>query len=139
HIPSLYSPTDSPSHLANATAENKEKVRESISELMGQGGTNHLAALEMAFRLKPDVIFLLTDGEAKDDISEHDFRRLSALNKGGAVINVIQFAMQARPYNTMERLATENRGQHVFINVTKAGELARKLPSKQQLGKQTLP
>ena len=31
--------------------------------------TQHVKPLEIALRMKPDVIFLLTDGEEKDDPS----------------------------------------------------------------------
>jgi hypothetical protein len=130
HQPRLYSPTDSPGRPVFATAENKQKLREQISELRGEGGTNHLLALQMAMRLHPDVIFLLTDGEAKDDLTTVEVGRLTEANKRYAMINVIQFAQQPRPNSTLIQLAKQNRGKHTFVDVTKVGEMARKLNAK---------
>jgi hypothetical protein len=126
HQPQLYNLYDSPGHPQFATKRNKEKLRESISELRGEGGTNHFNALMMALRLQGDVIYLMTDGEAKDDLLPGELDRIRELNNYRAKINVIQFAKEPRPMSTMVRLAQENGGKHVFIDVTKIGKLARK-------------
>src|SRR5262249_21737384 len=103
---------------------------EAISELRGEGGTNHMAALRMALHFRPDVIYLLTDGEAKDDPTPADIEELTKFNRGRTVINVIQFAQVKRPSSSLEILARLNRGQHIFIDVTKIGKLARSITGK---------
>src|SRR5262249_40091045 len=74
--PQLYSLYESPSRPMFATTEAKRLLREAISELHGEGGTNHLAALQMALRLHPDVIYLMTDGEPNDDLTPAQLEEL---------------------------------------------------------------
>ena len=64
-----------------------------MNGVTADGGTNHLSALLAAIRLRPDVIFLLTDGEEKDDLNAEQLDRIDRQNGGGASINVIQFGM----------------------------------------------
>ena len=65
--------------LSKANARTKEFAQQFVYQLVATGNTNHVAALEMALELKPDVIFLLTDGEEKDDPTSGDLRRLQGL------------------------------------------------------------
>jgi len=73
--------------------------------------------LQRAINLRPDVIFLLTDGEKKDDLSADEIKRLSRLNGGLSQIHVIQFAPAPYAGNSLVQLAGENRGQHTYKNI----------------------
>jgi hypothetical protein len=73
--------------------------------------------LVKALRLKPDVIFLLTDGEEKDDLSAKDLRDLTRQNGGRTAINVIQICREPRPDSTLVELAQQNRGKHTFLDI----------------------
>jgi hypothetical protein len=53
---------DAPSHSVYATAENKQSLRSWAMSLGMQSGKWPEEALERAFELRPDCIFLLTDG-----------------------------------------------------------------------------
>jgi hypothetical protein len=108
--------------LVFATPDNKQVANDFISGIQADGGTNHVAALDIALRLRPDVIFLLTDGDEASDPSPDEIRRLERSNGGGASINVIQFSPSPRPGSTLVQLAKQNRGQHLFIDVNKLGE-----------------
>jgi hypothetical protein len=96
---------------------NKSAARRFVDSVQAQGGTRHFEALQRAINLRPDVIFLLTDGEQKDDLSDDELKRLNRLNGGLSQIHVIQFA--AIPYegNSLIQLASENRGQHSYKNI----------------------
>src|SRR5207253_7177085 len=48
--------------LIAATADNKRKLLNFIANLAAYGQTEHSRGLLAALRLKPEVIFLLTDG-----------------------------------------------------------------------------
>ena len=72
----------------------------------------------MAIRLRPDVIFLLTDGEEKDDPSPAELARLRKLNNGRTKINVIQICLEVREAGAMGTLAKENGGRHILLNVS---------------------
>lgn len=126
HQPMLFKPTMTATKLFFATTENKRSARYFVSEMPAAGGTHHVPALEMAIRMKPDVIFLLTDGEEKDDPTAEDIKELERLNNGRASINLIQFAQEPRPESTLVQLAKESRGKYQFIDVRRAGARARK-------------
>jgi hypothetical protein len=64
----------------------------------------------------------LTDGEEKDDPTREDLDRIDRLNGASAQIHVIQFAPQPRPDSSLVKLAEQNRGKHVFVDISKYTE-----------------
>lgn len=107
--------------LIPATAENRELGTQFVNNLYPDGNTNHLAALDLAIKIKPDVIFFLTDGEEGDDPVPKEIKRLRRLNNGHAKINVVQFVEKPRPKGTLAQLANENGGKHIFVSVSQLG------------------
>jgi hypothetical protein len=93
---------------------NKEQARRFVQSVQALGGTRHYEALSRAIALRPDVIFLLTDGEPKDDLSAEELDRLTRSNGGIAQIHVVQFANTPYDGNSLVQLARENRGQHRY-------------------------
>jgi hypothetical protein len=104
-------------HLIPATDRAKELASSFLYNLTAEGDTYHTSALVKALRLKPDVIFLLTDGEEKDDLSAKDLRDLTRQNGGRTAINVIQICREPRPDSTLVELAQKNRGKHTFLDI----------------------
>jgi hypothetical protein len=100
-----------------ADVANKTAARRFVESVEAQGGTRHFEALQRAINLRPDVIFLLTDGEKKDDLSADELKRLSRLNGGLSQIHVIQFAPAPYAGNSLVQLASANRGQHSYKNI----------------------
>ena len=99
---------------------NKNSAERFIEGIHAEGGTNHFDALLLAVKLRPDVIFLLTDGEEKDDMTSEQLERLRKLNDGVAAVQVIQFTHGPRaPDESLAKLAKDNRGQHRVIDATK--------------------
>jgi hypothetical protein len=103
--------------LVFATDENKESARGFIDGVQAQGGTKHYEALLIAVRLRPDVIFLLTDGEQKDDLTGEQLAHLRRLNEAIAQIHVIQFAGSPYANNSLVELARQNRGRHTYVDI----------------------
>ncbi|HEY2882924.1 MAG TPA: VWA domain-containing protein, partial [Pirellulales bacterium] len=68
--------------LVFATDTNKKQAAQFVEGIQADGGTDHMAALSIAVRLHPDVIFLLTDGEEQDDLTAEDLKRVDRLNGG---------------------------------------------------------
>jgi len=82
------------------------------------GGTKHMPPLSLALRLAPDVIFFLTDAdEPRMTDAELDTVR-TKLNRG-TVIHAIEFGAGPDPGrdNFIRRLARENGGKSVYVNV----------------------
>jgi hypothetical protein len=110
--------TGASSHrLVPATPEYKRRAAEFVRGVYGHGNTRHVRPLEAALRMRPDVIYLLTDGEEKDDPSAAELARLRRMNRAGTKINVIQFCMTPRTDGALVRLANDSGGRHVFMNL----------------------
>lgn len=79
------------------------------------GGTNPTTALEIALtKLKPETIYLLTDGVFNSDADVFDvIARHNAERK--VQINTIGFGTDVNAA-TLERIARDNRGSYRFVN-----------------------
>jgi hypothetical protein len=117
--PRLFDAGNSKGRLVWGTDDNKKQAATFIDSIRADGGTDHMSALMVALKMRPDVIFLLTDGEQQDDPSADDLKRIDRINEGSAQINVIQFAPKPRESSSLVQLAKQNRGQHIFVDVSK--------------------
>ena len=98
-----------------ATDDRKEAARNFVGSVRGEGGTDHLNALKRAFRLGPDVIFLLTDAEG--GFTPAELREVSRLNRSAAVINAIEFGDRRRGDRSLQQLAQESGGQYIYKDI----------------------
>ena len=116
--PSTYPSGERP-RMIYATDDNKEAAKAYVRRIVPGGGTNHYDALLVAARLNPDVIFLLTDGEEKDDLSIAQLDRVIRAS-GKSQINVIQFGFRSeqrgRNYR-LKQLAEQNAGLYKYIEI----------------------
>ncbi len=112
--------------LLFATDQNKTLANRFIDGVVADGSTKHYEALLMAVRLGPDVIYMLTDADRKDNLTPGETSEILKRNRAGAVINTIQFGFHDYvPEETfLVRLARETGGQYKYINVR---DLARNL------------
>lgn len=98
--------------LLPATVENKQAAFEFIRQTRPEGGTDPSDALDKAFKLKPDIIHLLSDG----DFDPLILKQVSRLNSRKLVtVNTICFL-----YTTGEKIlmdiAAENGGTYKYID-----------------------
>jgi hypothetical protein len=111
--------------LIPADEPGKRLAANFIGSIFADGPTNHMAALQVALELHPDVIFFLTDAE-EPQLGTDDFLRIGQLNRGTA-IHAIEFVAgppRSGP-NFLQRLALENGGEHTYIDVTRLPALLR--------------
>ena len=121
HEPFVFSLGKKMRGLFPASKSMKAKAVAFVRGIYGQGMTAHVTPLEIALRLKPDVVFLLTDGEEKDDPNSAQLEALRKLNGGRAKINVIQFVHEPRVDSQLQKLAAENGGKHIYFNMSRLG------------------
>jgi hypothetical protein len=102
--------------MLTASKENTAACSRWVDAEPAAGGTNPVDALEIALsRLKPDTIYLLTDGAFNSDADV--FAVLSRLNPEGKVqVNTIGFGIGAN-VAVLERIANENRGTYRYVDV----------------------
>jgi hypothetical protein len=96
--------------LQPATLGNKRKYLEWCMKVRGGGGTDPSEALKKALELKPDVIYLLTDGVFKDDA----VREVTKLNTRGVSIHTFCFGDSAGE-TVLNEIASKNGGTYKFI------------------------
>jgi hypothetical protein len=98
--------------LVNATDRNKQLAFEFIDGIIPQGETDPSKALERAFEVKPELIYLLTDGEFDRAIVGLVKRQ----NAGGQVnVHTIGFLYRMGE-QVLKQIAEENGGNYKFVS-----------------------
>jgi hypothetical protein len=117
--PRVFNPTGVLGRLVFGTDQNKNLAEKFVGSITADGATQHEEALAMALKMAPDVIFFLTDAD-EPRMSGEQLARLVRLNKGTA-INAIEFGFgaQVERDNFLVKLAKQNAGQHVYVDVSK--------------------
>ena len=98
--------------------QGKRLAEEFVRGVVADGGTGHLAALQMALQMNPDVVFFLTDAD-EPKLSASELQQISRWNKG-TTINAIEFGSgpSAGQDNFLRRIAEQNDGQYRYVDVT---------------------
>lgn len=90
-----------------------------VESITAFGGTEHAAAIKLALRMSPDVIFFLTDARIPR-LSAAELRDIqNRADRGGTAIHAIEFGAQpVAPADSFLRdLAAMNRGQYQYLDV----------------------
>jgi hypothetical protein len=109
----------SDSSLVMATPENKLKATNYLEDkVTPRGETNPIPGLELAFQQKPELIYLLTDGDFPDNAAV--LKRIQELNKDHKVkINTIAFVGEADTdtdfQKLLDKIAKDNGGVYKFV------------------------
>jgi len=104
--------------LLGASLENKRQAFEAIKVIVPAGQTDPIDAINKGLDLKPDVLFLLSDGDFGED-NERIKRMIRRKNAGrAATINTILFVYDSmgNGAKVLREIAEENGG--VFKHVT---------------------
>lgn len=117
--PKPFQASGGPAQLVTGETTLVHAAKRYVQSVRAFGGTEHITALKMALRMRPDVIFFLTDariprlsGSQLSDIRSRAVR-------GGTTIHAIEFGTDpAAPSNSfLIDLAEQNGGQYRYINV----------------------
>lgn len=104
--------------LIDVNFENKARIVRYLRSVVADGGTRPELALENALRLKPDVVFFLTD--ADEELSEAALESIQTARRRFNVkqICVVEFGRGSQSRKkTFRRLAGENGGVYVFRDI----------------------
>ena len=99
------------------------QVSEQLQGIQPTGGTRHLPPILQALRFRPDVIFVLSDGDAQTGLSKRDREEIRVANRGRARIHCIGFGRSAPQRTTqigdyLKQLADENGGKYVYRDLS---------------------
>ena len=109
--------------LMAATASNKARVQTQLEAVSPLGGTDHMFALREALKLKPEVIFFLTDA---DLMSNSDVDEILT-EVGSTRIQAVEFGlgMTLGQRTPLGRLATTTGGTYLYIDVSTVPQVGR--------------
>lgn len=108
----------SESGLVEATESSRQAVRHFFTTIGAMGATEHEPALLAALRLKPDVIFLFTDG-GDPHLNAVQIDRIAGRTAGRTSIHCLQFGRGPlqEGNNFLQRLANRARGSYGYIDM----------------------
>ena len=106
--------------MFRGTEANRNRAAQHIRSVQPSGGTRHKEALLEALRLRPDVIFFLTDA-GEPWMTAVDLGEIRKRNSGRCRICVVEFGKGSPLSNTdsywTRRLARENDGSYSYHDV----------------------
>ena len=106
--------------LLTAQADRIGKVDNWLKQLPAFGATEHTNGLVSAIRLKPDVIFLLTDGGVPE-LDSVQLRRIRQYAEGKISIHSIQFGSGPNQDDDsfLKQLSQQNAGSFRYVDMSK--------------------
>ena len=118
--PVLFNPSGTPGRLAFANEQNKDRARRFIETIVPDGGTEHEDALRLAIKMRPDVIYFLTDAD-EPQLSRRQLNSIQRL-AAGITIHAIEFGPGLKPAGKsfLAVLAEENGGQYTYVDISKS-------------------
>jgi len=119
HEPLTWDITAGQRRVAFATDRNKRLAKKFVRGVSASGGTYCRAALQLALRMQPDVIFFLTD--ADDPMPKADVASaIGSAVRHTTAINTIEFGDgPTRGYdNFLLKLARDTGGRYAYVDTT---------------------
>ncbi|MEI8070226.1 MAG: hypothetical protein WCI09_01425 [Planctomycetota bacterium] len=105
----VFDPSGTRGRLVFGTEKNRQSARRFVEAVRADGATIHADAIAAALRLSPDAIFLLTDADAGDDLSEAELERLTR-SLGATKCMVVQFGAENQEQSPRLALLAKNSG-----------------------------
>lgn len=104
--------------LIPASDTNKQQLLEFVKNLPALGATEHEMGIWAALKLKPDVIFIFTDG-GDPYLNAGQLRAIREAARGRTAIHAIHFGSGslAEPEHFLKSLAGQNGGSYVHIDM----------------------
>ena len=120
--PRIFNPTGGVPRLVWGNERGKTLAERFVRGIVATGGTRHMEALELAVKMRPDVIFFLTDAD-EPQLSPGELADIRRMNRADVTINTIEFGFG--PFNGQDnflvKLARKNHGRHVYVDVSSLG------------------
>jgi hypothetical protein len=104
--------------LMLATASNKKKAYEFVAQMAAHGTTEPKSAIQMAFAMQPQLIFVLTDGFDQGDPNEvaKQFRNLNVGKKVKINTILLRSADDPELIKVLKTIASENGGSYKEVD-----------------------
>lgn len=122
HEPQAWDLTGGQNRIAFATDANKRMAEKFVGSVFATGGTFRHSALKLALRLRPDVVFFLTDTD--DPMSGTDLdEAIRRAQRDSIAVNTIEYGVgeASASGNFLIRLARETGGRYVYVDTQQLG------------------
>lgn len=122
HEPQAWDLTGGQGRIAFATDANKLMAEKFVRGVVATGGTFRRTALKAALRLRPDVIFFLTDTD--DPMSKADLAEaIRRAQRDSIAVNTIEYGLGESLVsdNFLIKLARETGGRYVYVDTQQLG------------------
>lgn len=115
--PKIFEPEPGKAELVWGDTEGKTLAQEFVARIKATGGTEHLAAIQLALSMRPDVVFFLTDAD-EPQLTFNELQRIQRWNRG-STIHAIEFGAGPKfsRTNFLMKLAQQNGGQHAYVDI----------------------
>ena len=116
--------------LVPATDENLQRFRDWLATVHLGYFTKPFPAVKLALSLRPDAIYLLSDGEFSDPTAAH-LQRHNKIDENGVlkipavVVHTVGFYSRDGQ-RTLRQIAERNGGRYKFVSIPGADELSQK-------------
>ncbi len=122
HEPQAWDLTGGQGRIAFASESNKRMAEKFVGGVIATGGTFRRSALKLALRLRPDVIFFLTDTD--DPMSQSDLAEaVRRAQRDSIAVNTIEYGVGEASSNDnfLIQLARETGGRYVYVDTKRLG------------------
>ena len=118
--PAVFNPTGQSPHMWWADDRGKTLARRFVASMAAAGGTEHMAALQMALGMKPHILFFLTDAN-EPQLSLQELDKIRRQNSSATAIHIIEFGYgpASKRDNFLKRLARQNGGRHAYVDISR--------------------
>lgn len=101
--------------MRQATQDSKSAVFDAIERITAEGQTAPVNAIRQALAYRPDVIFLLSDGDFSEE-NETILKMIRQMNRTRrTIVNTILFNTTGTGEEILRRIAEENRGEFKVV------------------------
>lgn len=116
--PMVFAPQGHRGRPIFADDESKRVLRRFVDDVGAVGGTRHYEAIAAALKLAPDAVFVLTDADVRDDLTDEEYLRLAQALRGTRCL-VAQFGGgEGHSSPRLARLAAESGGEYRHVDLT---------------------
>lgn len=110
--------------MLEASSEHRQDAVEFLAGVKAKGNAFHAEAILAAYSMKPDVVFLITDSEAKFDVSSLDLVRLRGVAAKTPCMVIQLGNSKTQRCQNLARLAGESGGRYETMTYDGAWGLA---------------
>lgn len=102
--------------LVPFSADAVRRAKKGLEDLEPQGHARHLVAIDEALRLKPDLVFLITDAHPRDDLRADDIQKILRIRESARIMVAHLADSDAQRCPNLAELAGKTGGRYEALS-----------------------